>query len=332
MSKTVQVVGVGNAIVDVLVDASEDMLAQTGLEKGTMTLLEEDKSMALLRSLDSFQGACGGSAANTIDALQRSGMQTAFIGKVKDDDLGRIFIRDMHSAGVHYQTTPLKDGPATARCIVYRTPDAERTMGVFLGASSMISADDLQKEIIAESDVLYIELYLLGHAGGWRIFQRLLTLARSAGVRIALNLSNIEAVKKHRAAVLGVLRQGVDVLIGNQEEVTYLASAGTVDKAIIWLQSHVDVSAITMGAQGSWVVGRHTKEKISVTPPRELVATTGVGDFYAAGLIYGVIRGLPLATSGRLASALASTVLPSFGVIPDEPLQDLIQKVLSQSA
>lgn len=320
------VVGIGSAIVDILAHTTDAFLSNHDASKGTMLMVEEGQSAALYKDIGPAVEASGGSAANTMAGIASFGGKPAFIGKTKADQLGEIFAHDIKAVGVHYQTEPLADGLATARCIILVTPDAQRTMFTYLGASGALSAADMDESLIADSKVLYIEGYQWDLPETKKAIIGACEAASRAGNKVALTLSDPFVVERHRNDLFDLVNEYVDILFGNEQEITALFRANSFDEAVEALEGRVDIAALTRGADGAVTV---TKDKLIQTPAdavEKVVDTTGAGDLYAAGFLYGFTRGDDLETCARLGALAAGEVISHMGARPELSLKDLAAK------
>ncbi len=327
------VLAVGHAIVDVLSHCDDDFVAGHGLQKGTMTLVDRERSAAVYASMGPGVEVSGGSAANTAAGVASLGGAAAFVGKVADDELGRIFTHDLRATGVTYGTEPVASTVGTARCLVLVTPDAERTMNTFLGVAGELGAADIDEALVAASRIAYVEGYLVGLEAAEAALERTVVLARAAGTTVALTLSDPLWVRLNHDAFSALL-PGVDVLLANEEEALELTGAPDLEAALVKLSDLVSkgtgtcpVVAVTRGARG--VLATDGKETVTVPadPVDHVIDTTGAGDLFAAGFLFGLARDLPLATCCRLGTLAAAEVITHVGARPQTPLA-----VLAESA
>ncbi|MEM8987815.1 MAG: adenosine kinase [Pseudomonadota bacterium] len=318
------VLGVGNAIVDVLAKADDQFLADHKIEKGGMTLIDGAQATSIYDAMAPGVEISGGSVANSIACVASLGGKGGYVGKVADDTLGGIFRHDLQAIDVEYETTPLTDGPGTGRCLVNVTPDAQRSMTTFLGAATCITADDIDASQIARAAITFFEGYLFDVPKARDAFVAASTAAHDAGQRTSLTLSDAGCVERHFDRVTAFVGDHVDILLANEHEAATLF--GSSDLAVMAEKAReaASLTAITRSGEGSILVPREgdivTVE--AVAPPR-LVDTTGAGDAYAAGLLFGVAKGMDLARAGRIASLAASEVISHFGARPETPLEKL---------
>jgi len=323
------VIGIGNALVDVLSYESDALVRRHGLVKGTMHLVDEARARQLYDAMGPGIEISGGSAANTIVGVASFGGRAQYVGKVRDDQLGDVFGHDLRSTGVGYDTSPATSGPPTGRCLILITPDAQRTMNTFLGASAHLSPADIDGGLIARGKILYLEGYLFDPPGAQEAFRVAAGMAHAAGHRVSLTLSDPFCVDRHRAAFLDLVEHHVDVLFANEAEIRSLYEVDDFDAALQQVRRHCEVAALTRGPRGSLVVGGDEVHVIDACPVETLVDTTGAGDLYAAGFLFGLSRGLDLATCGRLGSLAAAEVISHVGARPTVPLADLAAAILT---
>ena len=320
------VLGIGNAIVDVLAHTDDAFLADHGMAKGSMTLIDSDRVVSLYRGLGETVQCSGGSAANTMVGLASLGAEVAYVGKVRDDPVGSLFIDDIRNAGVDFRTPPAHDGPSTGRCLVLVTPDAQRTMQTFLGASATLAPDDIHEAMVAPAAITYLEGYLFDPAPAKAAFRKAAEIAHSAGRRVALSLSDPSCVDRHRAEFVDLVKHHVDVLFANDEEIVSLYETGSFEEAVDRLGGQCEVAALTRGAAGSLIVSRGERVEVPAVTVDAVVDTTGAGDLFAAGFLFGLTRGRDLAECGRLGSVAAGEAISHFGARPRTSLSELVAK------
>jgi sugar/nucleoside kinase (ribokinase family) len=325
MTEGLDVVGIGNAIVDVLSHADDDLLIRHGLNKGAMTLIDAARADALYHIMGGAIEASGGSAANTMAGIASLGGRGAFIGKVADDQLGAIFRHDTKAVGTGFATPASRDGAPTARCLIFVTPDAQRTMNTYLGACLELGPEDVDPALVASARVTYLEGYLWDPPGAKQAFVKAAALAHEAGNQVALTLSDSFCVDRHREEFLTLVDQHVDILFANEAEICALWQVADFDAALQATRGRCAVAALTRSARGSIVLAGDELHVIDAAPIDRLVDTTGAGDQYAAGFLYGYCRGRDLAQCGRIASLAAAEVLQHFGARPETPLRDLVR-------
>lgn len=320
------ITGVGNAIVDVISQVEDSFIAQhDGISKGVMQLIDEDRALSLYTALGESTVCSGGSAANTLAGFASFGGTGAFIGKVADDELGELFKEDMLRQGVHYNTQPLAVGPATARSIILVTPDAERTMNTFLGASVELDENDIDKDLIASSAITYLEGYLFDKPQAKHAFIVSAEVAHAAGHRIALTLSDPFCVERHREDFQKLVEHHIDILFANEDEIRSLYQQDTFEEAAQIVAGKCDIAILTRSEKGAVIVTK--EEQIIIDPIKtELIDTTGAGDQFAAGFLYGHTQGMSLAQCGKLGALAASEVISHIGPRPAINYQDLLKK------
>jgi sugar/nucleoside kinase (ribokinase family) len=317
------VAAIGNAIVDVIAPCDEAFLAANALEKGSMMLVDQAHSAALYAKMAAGVETSGGSAANSIAGLASFGGKGAFMGKVADDWLGEVFRHDMGAIGARFENAPLLGGPGTAISMINVTPDAQRTMCTFLGASVEFSDGDVEDDVVQSAKIVYLEGYLFDAEAARRAFAKAAGLAHGAGRMIALTLSDAFMVERHRAGLLGFTETQVDLLFANEAEVCSLFQTTDFDAAIEQLRPRVKLAAVTCGAAGSVILSQGERLSVKAEPVQKIVDTTGAGDQYAAGFMFGLSRGRPLQQCGQLASLAAAEVISHYGPRPQVSLKDL---------
>jgi len=322
--KALDVVGIGNAIVDVLVQADDRFLDDHGLRKGTMALVDEAQAERLYASVGPGLETSGGSAANTLAGIAQLGGRAAFIGRVRDDQLGAIFSHDIQAAGAGFSTPPARSGPSTALCLILVTPDAQRTMCTYLGASVGLDPADLDLDLVAQAQVLYLEGYLWDSEEAKAAFLAAAEVARAHGGQVALSLSDAFCVDRHRRSFQQLVEGHVDLLFANEMEITSLYEANSFEEAVEQVRGRCQVAALTRSGDGSLVLSGD--EAIAIPPYRlgELVDTTGAGDLYAAGFLHGYTQGRNLEQCGRLGSLCAGQVVTQLGPRPQASLKELV--------
>lgn len=322
------VVGVGNAIVDVLGKVSDRFLVERQLKKGAMTLVDAKTAGLIYEDMDPEREVSGGSVANTVAGLASLGSDCAFIGKVYDDELGQDFRRDIGAAGIDFDTPPLKKGPATGRSIVLITPDAERSMFTYLGASTRLSPDDIDENIIKVSKYVFLEGYLWDSEGGKQALLRAAELAHKHNRKVAFTLSDASCVVAHRSELLKFLQDYVDVLFGNETEIKVLFEEDDFVDALDKIKTMVEIAAITCNSRGSVVVNGRIKTFVEAENIRDVVDTTGAGDLYAAGFMYGLVNGKTLGMCAMIGGIIAGEIITHYGARPEVSLRGLIRKKL----
>ena len=309
------ILGIGNAIVDVVAEADDRFLSKHDMRKGGMILINSDAAEALYAAMPPAKESSGGSAANTCAVAAGLGARVAYFGKVAADQLGVVFGHDIRAAGVHFPSQPLIGGAPTARCIILVTPDAERTMNVFLGACVAFCEDDVDTALVADCAVTYLEGYLFDPPSAQAAFRLAASAARAAGRQVALSLSDPFCVDRHRAAFRNLVAGSVDILFANEAEICALYETNTFEQAAAAARADVALAALTRGAQGS-VLLRGTETVEIAAHAASVVDTTGAGDAYAAGFLAALVAGRDLQACGRLGSLAAAEVVSHFGARP----------------
>jgi sugar/nucleoside kinase (ribokinase family) len=321
-------VGIGNAIVDVLAHAEDAFIKDMGLVKGTMTLIDADRAETVYAAMGPAIEVSGGSAANTLAALASLGGSGAFIGKVCKDQLGAIFRHDIVSLGITYATEPAVNGLPTGRCLIFVSPDAQRTMQTFLGAGGELGPEDVNEDVIASSRVTYLEGYLWDRPRARHAFEKAARTAHDAGRLVALSLSDPFCVDRHRVDFLALLNDHIDVLFANEDEIVALYQEHSFDSAIRRVREHCQIAALTRGEQGSVIVADSEVIVVKAEPVENVVDTTGAGDAFAAGFLFGLTRGLKLKTCARVGGIAAAEVIGHFGARPETALSQLLNTKL----
>ena len=318
------VLGIGNAIVDVIARAEDDFLVAQGMHKGAMTLIDEARALAIYDAMGPAVETSGGSAANTIVGLASLGARTAFIGKIKDDGLGRAYSHDIRAAGVSFPTKPAVAGPSTGRCYVLVTPDGERTMNTYLGAAQDLHPADIDADAVASSAFLYLEGYLWDPKNAKEAFLKAARIAHDAGRKVALSLSDAFCVDRWRDEFVQLMRSHVvDLIFANEAELHALYQTADFNTAIAALRADIDVAVVTRSAEGCVVVGGDGVEAVPAFPVEQVVDTTGAGDLFAAGFLFGLARGADDRTCGRLGAMAAAEIIQHIGARPERSLRDL---------
>jgi sugar/nucleoside kinase (ribokinase family) len=318
------VLGIGNAIVDVIARTEEDFLLKQGMHKGAMALIDEGRAQAIYAAMGPAIETSGGSAANTIVGLASLGSRSAFIGKVKDDELGRTFAHDIRAAGATFTTSPAADGPSTACCYVLVTPDGERTMNTYLGAAQDLHPADIDADLVAASAVTYLEGYLWDPKNAKDAFVKAAKIAHESERSVALSLSDAFCVDRWRAEFLQLMRsKTVDLIFANEAELRSLYETADFDTALTALRADVSTAVVTRSEKGCVVVSPDGIAAVSAFPVERVVDTTGAGDLFAAGFLSGLARGADDRTCGRLGALAAAEVIGHLGARPEASLRDL---------
>jgi len=307
------VLGIGNAIVDVIAPVEDDFLANNAITRASMTLIDEERADSLYDVFPPASETSGGSAANTIAGCASLGARTAYFGKIANDELGEAFAHDLRAAGATFVTRPLCDGPKTARCLIAVTPDAQRSMSTYLGASSLFGPSDLDPACIQDAAIIYMEGYLFDRDDAKAAFIQAAEIAAAAGRQTALTLSDLFCVERHRQAFLHLVRGHIDILFANEDEILALYETTDLDSALAQVRADCGFAAITRGAKGSILLSAGQVETIAAEPVDKIIDTTGAGDLYAAGVLYGLSRALSLAECGRIGSIAAAEIISHYG-------------------
>lgn len=322
MPELYDVAAIGNAIVDVIAPATDDFITEQQLDKGAMMLVDEATSAALYAKMAAGIETSGGSAGNTIAGVASLGGRAAYFGKVAKDQLGEVFAHDMRAQGAWFGVAALEGGPATAKSLINVTPDGQRTMCTYLGASVLFGEDDIDPEILRASKIVYLEGYLFDAEAARRAFVKSAKIAREAGRLIALTLSDTFVADRHRDSLLPFIDEGVDILFANEDELTSLLQTD-FDTALEKVRGLVKIAAVTRSEKGSVIVQGSDTHAVPAYPVEKVVDTTGAGDQYAAGFMYGLAMGRPLDVCGRLGALAAAEVISHYGPRPQVSLKDL---------
>ncbi|MDX6647598.1 MAG: hypothetical protein QOK40_3325 [Miltoncostaeaceae bacterium] len=318
----IDVLGIGNAIVDVLAHADEGLLGDHGLVKGTMTLVDASRADAIYAAMGAAVECSGGSSANTMAGAAALGARAAFIGRVRNDQLGQVFGHDIRASGVRFEAAPAPDGPATGRCMVMVTPDAQRTMGTYLGAATELAPGDIDPALVQAAAITYVEAYLWDRPSAKDAVRRAIALAHEAGRRVSLSLSDPFCVGRHRDELRRLVEEDVDILFANEAEAISLYEAAGLDEAIERLRygARPRIAALTRSERGSVVVSGDETHVVAAEPVAAVVDTTGAGDLYAAGFLWALTSGLDLASCAVAGSVAAAAVIGRLGARPDGDL------------
>jgi sugar/nucleoside kinase (ribokinase family) len=323
------VLGMGNAIVDIVAHADDALVEELGLARGAMTLVDEGRSAFLYRRLGPAREVSGGSCANTVAAVAALGGSAAYVGRVRDDQLGRIFTHDIRAAGVTFRSAASPTGPSTATSMIFVTPDGQRTMNTYLGACVELGPEDVDEELVAAAGVTYLEGYLWDRPEAKAACLKAAGICHGAGNRLALSLSDSFCVDRWRAEFRGLVEREVDILFANEAEVASLYEVATFDEALREVGRHVGLAAVTRGPRGSVVVRGDEVHVVDAAPIGRMVDTTGAGDLYAAGFLRGLTMGFDLPACGRLGSLCAAEIIQQYGARPERPLLPLLERVVA---
>lgn len=320
------VTAVGNALVDVIAKADDAFITAQSMQKGSMMLIDQPRALELYGIMGPGTETSGGSAGNTMAGFASFGGKGAFIGKVADDQLGQIFQHDIRSLGLTFTTPVLKNGASTGRCLILVTPDGERTMNTFLGASVELDESDVDESLIAAAQITYLEGYLFDRDQAKAAFVKASEAAHKAGKRVALTLSDPFCVGRHRDDFLKLVKGHVDILFANEAELTSLVQEENFDKALAALSADVEIAAVTRSEKGAVIRSRSETITVAAQPVSKVIDTTGAGDQFAAGFLYGFTEGMTLKRAGELGTIAAAEVISHIGPRPLVKLADLMRK------
>jgi adenosine kinase len=321
------VLGIGNAIFDVLVQTDEKFLADHGMTKGRMSLIDEARATSIYRDMGPATEISGGSAANTIVGIANLGARAAYVGKVKDDQIGRLYSHDIRAAGVAFETAPAAGGPATGCSYILVTPDGERTMNTYLGAAQDLMPDDIDAAQIAASRIVYLEGYLWDPKNAKEAFVKAASIAHGAGRQVALTLSDSFCVDRYRDEFIDLMRKGtVDLIFANESELHSLYQTADFDTALKQLREDTKLGVVTRSEKGCVVVSKQGVVAAPAYPIDKLVDTTGAGDLFAAGFLFGLVRNAGHENAGRLGALAAAEVIQHIGARPQVSLKNLARQ------
>ena len=321
------VLGIGNAIVVEIARTEDDFLIKHAMRKGTMALIDETGASKIYDAMGPAVEISGGSAANTIVGVASLGARAAFVGKVKDDQLGRVFAHDIRAAGVTFETPPASDGPSTARCYVLVTPDGERTMNTFLGAAQDLHPNDIDEEAIAATGITYLEGYLWDPPHAKEAFLKAAKIAHEAGRDVALTLSDAFCVDRYRAEFVELIRSGtVDLVFANERELHSLYETADFETAVNALRKDARMGVVTRSEKGCLVITREETDAVAAAPVARVIDATGAGDLFAAGFLVGLSRGADNRTCARLGAMAAAEVIQHLGARPETSLKALAEE------
>jgi sugar/nucleoside kinase (ribokinase family) len=319
------VVAIGNAIVDIIGNADEQFLVDQGMAKGSMSLIDEARAETIYAAMGPAIELSGGSAGNTVAGLASLGSKCGYIGKVRDDQLGAVFRHDVTAAGVRFDTPSAASGPATARSLILVTPDAQRTMNTFLGACVNLTPEDIDEALIASAQVTYLEGYLFDPPQAKEAFRKAARIAHANGRKVALTLSDSFCVHRYRDEFLDLIKGEVDILFANEHELEALFGLTNFDAGVAEARKHVEIAAVTRSAKGSVLTRGEEVVSVAAAPVHRVVDTTGAGDLYAAGVLHGLTAGLPLVECGRLGSLAAAEIISHYGGRPQTVLSTYVK-------
>jgi len=318
------VLGIGNAIFDVLVQTDEGFLSRHGMTKGGMALIDEARATSIYQDMGPATEMSGGSAANTIVGVANLGARAAYVGKVRDDQIGGMYTHDIRAAGVAFETIPASDGPATGCCYILVTPDGERTMNTYLGAAQELMPGDIDAAQVAASAMIYLEGYLWDPKSAKDAFVKASTIAHEAGRQVALTLSDSFCVDRYRGEFLDLMRGGtVDLVFANEAELHSLYQTSDFDTALAQWRSDTKLGVVTRSEKGCVVASKDGVTAVPAFPIDKIVDTTGAGDLFAAGFLFGLVRGAGVEAAGRLGALAAAEVIQHIGARPQVSLKEL---------
>jgi sugar/nucleoside kinase (ribokinase family) len=320
---SLDVVAVGNALVDVLSLEDDEFIERFGLHRGSMQLIDAARGEELYAAMGPAVEVSGGSAANTMAGLASLGARSGVLGRVRDDQLGAVFAHDIRAAGVVFPSEPATTGQPTGRCLIIVTPDGERTMNTLLGASSELGPDDVQSDFVTSAAVTYLEGYLFDREIAGEAFHKAADAAHAAGGKVALTLSDAFCVERFLEPFRTLVADQIDVLFGNADELRLLFGADDVESAMAQAEAHCETVAITCGADGALLSSGGERVQVPAVPVEHVVDTTGAGDLFAAGFLYGLTQRLDLERCGRIGALAAAEVISHVGARPETPLRDL---------
>jgi sugar/nucleoside kinase (ribokinase family) len=324
VTKDYQVVGIGNALVDVIAHIEEDFLAEHGVERGIMQLIDRDRAIELYGHMGPAREISGGSAANTVAGLAALGARTAYVGKVKDDQLGEIFAHDLRAQGADYATplAPADHDHQTGRCMVLVSPDGERSMNTYLGVSEFLAPADIDEDLMARAEWIFLEGYRFDGPESHAAFQKAIRAARTAGGKVAITLSDPFCVERHRDAFLAMIREDVELLVANEHELQSLYLTDDLELAMERAEAEIPITVCTVGEHGAHLLTRGERLHAAAVGTR-VVDVTGAGDLFAAGLLHGITTGRDWLTSLRMGNVAAAEVISHLGARPEADLREL---------
>ncbi|OCC23958.1 carbohydrate kinase [Croceicoccus estronivorus] len=321
------VLAIGNAIVDVMSPCEDELIEELGLSRGGMMLVDMERAHELYDAMGPAREISGGSAANTLAGLSALGLQCAFIGQVADDQLGEVFAHDIHAVGIDFDTLPRTGAPSTARCLIFVTPDGQRTMNTFLGASQFLPADALDEELIASASVLFLEGYLWDPEEPRAAMKKAIAAAKAAGRKVAFTLSDAFVIERHGDDFRALIAAGdIDILFANKMELAALTGEEDFDTGLAQLAPKVPVLVVTRSEHGAVAVSGGERVDVAAEPVGEVVDTTGAGDLFAAGFLAGHVRGANLKDCLAMGAVAAAEIISHYGARPEEDLKALVQK------
>lgn len=326
MKTEFDVLGIGNVLMDIIAPVEDAFLTDNSVEKGSMTLIDEPRALALnkaLKTVSNIQEIAGGSAANTMFGIGALGLRAAYLGNVADDGVGKRISAGMAEGGVDFSSKPKTTGPASGRCLIAVTPDGERSMSTFLGTSCLFTPKDIVKSKVESASCVYLEGYLFDTEPAKAAFVKVAEIARAAGRTVSLTLSDSFCVDRHRASFRHLVDNHVDILFANNDEILSLYETDSLDKALDELTNTKTVACVTRGEKGSIIQDSQRRYHVKAHPVNKVVDTTGAGDQYAAGVLAGRAMGLNWADAGHLGSLAAAEVISHYGARPETPIHEI---------
>ena len=328
--KQFDLLGIGNSVVDVLYEVDETFIKNNKLEKDVMTIIDEEKAEKFYSQLKQGIEIAGGSVANSTVGFASLSGKAAFIGKIKDDNLGKSFSTSLSNAGVFYKTEPITDGPGTARSFIFVTPDAQRTMNTYIGACSLLNPKDMDEKIIKNSKITFLEGYVWEEDLAKESLVKAAEISRKAGNKVALTLSDPFCVKKHRLEFKELIKKNIDILFANEFEVKELYQTEDLEESAKEISNMIEIVAITRSEKGAKIYNAKEAVKIKAKIFNKVKDTTGAGDLFAAGFLYGLTKKFSILKSGNIASITAGEIISHFGARPKTNLAYLIKKELTE--
>ncbi|MCS6986563.1 MAG: adenosine kinase [Sphingomonadaceae bacterium] len=330
MTARFDVLAIGNAIVDVIASTTDAFLAAEGIPKGSMRLVSAAEAETLYAKMGPGREVSGGSAANSCAGIAALGGRAAFIGRVSDDQLGRVFVHDIRAAGVDFRTPPTRGGPPTGQCLILVSPDGQRTMSTYLGSCQEVDEADVDEERVRAAAVTYVEGYLWDPPAPIRACTKALAIARSAGRWTALSLSDVFCVEGHRQDFLALIPRAIDLVFANENEAKALFRTDDVHTAVEGLAALAPVAVVTRSEKGAIVAARGVREAVPAYPAARVLDTTGAGDLFAAGFLVGFTRGRPLKECAVMGTIAAAEIIEHYGARPEADLKARVAAVLGE--